>query len=376
MGANYDTFPETYGCKSLRETYNVLLEKYGDQNNQAGSGENGSEASQNALQGASGSKDDSDTTSDDKSASEASEMAQNGTTSDEEQANPNGQSSSLEKLSPRQREAFDNLTPQEHIFNTDDDLFESVSEANKHKQLNVSSLANVVYDRWNEKNLKKQFRKLRGAIEGKVSRRKRKTFARPNHRPIADSTLIKKGVAKDLCGHPSILVAIDMSGSMDSTTLETMLMTVANVFDDLGRPTKKCWVCIFNDDVSIYVPLRHYKKILGKYEPKNGTNYAAVLELANQLDVDVVLEVGDGEQNVYARNGKAGQELKKFMEAKRRWYDILVQKDGTDFAFTYHIIPDIITRGVARYVISTTPNTSRTAHECVVRDPRLKKYLL
>ena len=50
-----------------------------------------------------------------------------------------------------------------------------------------------------------------------------------------------------------------------------------------------------------------------------------VLEKANELGVDVVLNIGDGQDTVYREYGGDGSaEINKFKNAGRQWFDVLV----------------------------------------------------
>lgn len=370
---NTELFPETANCLSLRETYAVLkqekdsqesLEQTADSNEgkQDGNSESDDQqkdSPQNAENGSeqpSGSQDDSDTDQDGESQNKGSETAE----------------SDSEKLSQARRCALERMTPQEHQLDTDDELLQDPSVANRVKDFNIQKLSQVVYDRWHTNLLRRQMKKLRGVLQGEISRKKRGTYARPTRRDIDRSSgLIKRGVAKDICGQPKILVALDTSGSMDKTALDTMLEAVANTFADLGRPSKGCWVCLFNDDVFLTTPLRRYSDIIGTYSPYGGTNYDAVLRLANKLDVDVVLEIGDGEQ--YAKQPRS-QHCKDFLSANRRWYDVIIQANSPIYTLQGHILTDL-ENGFPRKLVCIDPDFAEEAHALALNEPLIKEAL-
>lgn len=78
-----------------------------------------------------------------------------------------------------------------------------------------------------------------------------------------------------------------------------------------------------------------------KYHSGGGTAYDVVLALANHLDVDVVIEVGDGKCNLYDNyhNNKA---IFDFMEKGRHWYDVVIDRSeySVKSMYNYHILGD------------------------------------
>lgn len=384
---NHRTFPETATCLSLRQTYAVLLKSMsklnisGDGDNESQG--NSSDGHENAQEGGSRQKDASNTNPDDKDASKAQKTSNN------------GKSSSSDKEEIRKQDAISAMTPQLHQFNADDDLIGDSTIAKKAEDYNVKELSQLVLKRWSNNIVRKQMRRLRSVLQGEVSRSKRKTFAHPSRRPIGSSNLIKKGIAKDLCGQPKILVAVDMSGSMSSVRSQAVLDAVGNTFEDLGRPSKGCYICIFDDEVRKVVPFRHYKNILGGYHPRWGTRYSAVIDLANELDVDVVIEIGDGFDFLSRGQKFELDRCAQFYKAGRKWYDLIVGQKKDDKAMSlaveynanlfggrdgasecfYHVLTDL-QKGYPRYVMSNDCYTNLNINACVQLHPQFKKYFL
>lgn len=216
----------------------------------------------------------------------------------------------------------------------------------------LNELIELTYDRWRDKQVKNQLKKLKSAIEGVVSKKKHDTYARPSRRACVSNGLLTKGRKKDLVGQPTILVALDASGSMEAQRIKDLTTTIGNIFDDLGRPKKGCYICMFDTKIIDYKPMRQWKKIVERYSAVGGTDYPCVTRLANALDVDIVIEVGDG-QGCVSDNWRQGRELTEFLAHNRKWYDVLVlhNKDELQWTMNNHVDYDRRTCGIERQVI-------------------------
>ena len=117
---------------------------------------------------------------------------------------------------------------------------------------------------------------------------------------------------------------------MEAQRIKDLTTTIGNIFDDLGRPKKGCYICTFDTKIIDYKPMRQWKKIVERYSAGGGTDYPCVTRLANALDVDIVIEVGDG-QGCVSDNWRQGRELTEFLAHNRKWYDVL----GKTFYLSY-----------------------------------------
>lgn len=182
------------------------------------------------------------------------------------------------------------------------------------------------YERWHEKQVKKELAKMKGLIRGNISKNREKTYARPTRRPITGSGgLIRKGVRYEKSYSPKVLIAMDSSGSMCSTTMKEVACAIENIFKDLGKPKTGSWICKHESNVSDVKPMRQWKEVVESYYPSGGNCFLHVLEKANELGVDVVLNIGDGQDTVYREYGGDGsREINKFKNAGRQWFDVLV----------------------------------------------------
>lgn len=179
------------------------------------------------------------------------------------------------------------------------------------------------YKRWEKVNVKKELKKLKGLIRGEISKNKEKTYARPSRRATPGSGLIKKGVKNEKSYSPKILIALDSSGSMNGTTMKQVACAIENIFKDLGKPKVGSYICMHESYVSDVTPMRNWKKVVEAYRPSGGNCFERVVEKANELKVDVVLNVGDG-QDCCRRHDDENNPCDEFTNAKRQWFDILV----------------------------------------------------
>lgn len=219
----------------------------------------------------------------------------------------------------------------------------------------INELLEDDFQRWGEHQLEKSFKNLRAAIRGNISAKRNPTYARPSRRMIGDSELLRKGVRRDTVGQPRILVALDQSGSMDITDVKAVANVIHNVFEELGRPMDGCYITRFDTRTHDTLPLKKWQQVVKRFSAGGGTDYGEVLALANELNVDVVIEVGDGCDDL--RN--YGERL-DFIRANRKWYDVLVPMEArqVEWAWGHHIGADMLQLPeLPRHALGTDPIT-------------------
>lgn len=136
---------------------------------------------------------------------------------------------------------------------------------------------------------------------------------------------------------------------------------MAQIFENTGRPTSGCWICLHDGDVRMVRPLKQWKEVASRFNPNGGNDFSKVIALANKLDVDVVLNVGDAGDNTTWDKGAA----RAFEKAGRKWYDINIidfGDDGGTVSSCRYSWKEIYTRdskegGVRREFIDLTGNT-------------------
>lgn len=197
-------------------------------------------------------------------------------------------------------------------------------------ELTPKERLNNEYARWEEKEIKKELKKMKGLIRGTISKNRESTYARPTRRPItSNSTLIKKGVRYEKSYSPKVLIAMDSSGSMCSTTMKEVACAIENIFKDLGKPKVGSYICKHESTVSDVKPMREWKTVVESYSPSGGNCFLHVVEEANKLGVDVVLNIGDGQDvvnrsNYYTQSSKMEPACASFNSNNRKWFDVLV----------------------------------------------------
>ena len=158
------------------------------------------------------------------------------------------------------------------------------------------------------------------------------TYSRPSRR-ASDNDLFKKGKKNDARFNPSILLALDSSGSMSSTTIKQVTEATVDIIKALGRDISNCYICLHDGKVYNLQKLKDYKKAINGYNPHGGNNFYKVYKKAVELNCDVVLNVGDGLDSIedwaycFTKDGneKTGKGLLK-INKKLTWYDCLVYK--------------------------------------------------
>lgn len=191
-------------------------------------------------------------------------------------------------------------------------------------ELTANQMIEDNYKRWNKKEVKKELAKLKGLIKGTVSKNREKTYARPSRRPLTGAgSLIRKGVKYEKSYSPKVLIAMDSSGSMQSTTMKEVACAIENIFKDLGKPKAGSYICKHESNVSDTMPMRQWKKVVDSYRPCGGNCFTHVVEEANKLGVDVVINIGDG-QDCIVRGDYSSASIDTFKNNNRKWYDVLV----------------------------------------------------
>lgn len=175
---------------------------------------------------------------------------------------------------------------------------------------------------WKANNIRSELAKLKGVIEGTVARERIRTYARQS-RKEGEGGLMRKGVKRGARSCPSILLALDSSGSMSVTTMTSVASAIAEIFKTCGRPTKGCYICKHNHRVSKPLPMKQWEKVAQSFYADGGNDFTKVMEEALSLGVDVVLNVGDGWDYTNRNTGVTH----RFTKAGIRWYDVNVIKN-------------------------------------------------
>lgn len=193
-------------------------------------------------------------------------------------------------------------------------------------ELNPDKMAETEFKRWDEQRIKNEVKKMKGYIQGSFSRKREATYARPSRRNIdPNSKLIRKGIRNGKQLMPRVLVAMDSSGSMGGTPVTTVATAIGNVFKDLGRPTEGCYIVKHESQCSEPQPLSKWEEAVKSFRPCGGNCFNNVVKLANELNVDVVFNIGDGcDCCVRSYDDDGDKQCREFKEAGRVWVDTLI----------------------------------------------------
>lgn len=376
-----DTFPETREDKFLPQIFETLKANWGkDINNQSGGKTNDSADEQGEGEGE-GVPDKSDENSDSETGSsdggennkgnqskgenneseqtdnnqsegdegtgtpEAEEDgSRNGTDGNSQADNREGDEGGDEKLSENQRSAIqrmletdiaiseERMTAEDllpHDESVEDDTMEVLQSLGLgggdegFLELSPAGKLKYLHNKWKAVNVQKELAKVKGVIKGTVSRERVKTYSRQS-RKQGEGGLMLKGQKRASRTLPKILLAMDSSASMCNATMKQIASAIADIFDTCGRPTEGCYICKHTHRVSDVLPMKQWKKVAESFYASGGNDFTAVLEKAVELDVDVVLNVGDGQDYLNRDRNISKKALAKGI----KWYDCNVVRNG------------------------------------------------
>lgn len=265
----------------------------------------------------------------------------------QQQQQSNSQSEKSEtgkELNDVQQKALDRLFKQEEKKGTSSGFLHDYSEdeVEDDSEKDAKTLLKEYNQRVETAKIKKSLLKLRAVLKGDLSKGKVPTYSRPSRR-ASDNNLFKKGKKNDARFNPSILLALDSSGSMRSTTIKQVTEATVDIIKALGRDISNCYICLHDGKVYNLQKLKDYEEVLKTYQPNGGNNFLRVYQKAVELNCDVVLNVGDGLDSIEGwaycfrkdGNDKTGKGLLK-TNKKLTWYDCLVYKLDDDAATWYY----------------------------------------
>ncbi len=313
--------PDIATAKTLDNIYTALKNVYKDKiennNNNQQQGENNKDENQSNKQG-------------------QQQQSKSGSQSEESETG--------KELNDVQQKALDRLFKQEEKKGTSSGFLHDYSEdeVEDDSEKDARTLLEEYNQRVETAKIKKSLLKLRAVLKGDLSKGKVPTYSRPSRR-ASDNNLFKKGKKNDARFNPSILLALDSSGSMSSTTIKQVTEATVDIIKALGRDISNCYICLHDGKVYNLQKLKDYEEVLKTYHPNGGNNFLRVYQKAVELNCDVVLNVGDGLDSIedwayYFRkdgNDKTGKGLLK-TNKKLTWYDCLVYKLDDDAAKLYY----------------------------------------
>ena len=331
--------PDIATAKTLDNIYIALKNVYKDKidNNNNNNEENNKDENQSNKQGQQQSE----------SNSQSEENKQNQGNKQKQQPKSGSQSEEStedKELNSEQQKALDRLFKQEEKKGTSSGFLHDYSEdeVEDDSEKDAKTLLNEYNQRVETAKIKKSLLKLRAVLKGDLSKGKVPTYSRPSRR-ASNNNLFKKGKKNDARFNPSILLALDSSGSMSSTTIKQVTEATVDIVKALGRDISNCYICLHDGKVYNLQKLKDYEEVLKTYRPNGGNNFLRVYQKAVELNCDVVLNVGDGLDSIedwayfFRKDGneKTGKWLLK-TNKKLTWYDCLVYKLDDDAAKWYY----------------------------------------
>ena len=248
------------------------------------------------------------------------------------------------ELNSEQQKALDRLFKQEEKKGTSSGFLHDYSEdeVDDDSEKDAKTLLNKYNQRVETAKIKKSLLKLRAVLKGDLSKGKVPTYSRPSRR-ASDNNLFKKGKKNDARFNPSILLALDSSGSMSSTTIKQVTEATVDIIKALGRDISNCYICLHDGKVYNLQKLKDYEEVLKTYRPSGGNNFLRVYQKAVELNCDVVLNVGDGLDSIedwaycFRKDGNE-KTCKGLLKTNKKltWYDCLVYKLDDDAAKWYY----------------------------------------
>lgn len=183
---------------------------------------------------------------------------------------------------------------------------------------NIRERLEILVELEQNDKIKKTLSRIKGSLAGELSKEKVGTYSRPS-RKTGEDGLMRRGTKRGATKRPKILIALDESGSMDSTAVKTAATAVQLISKTIGRNRSDITICSFANYINRQAKLQNWHDVVDRYCPDGGTEFSAVTDLAKKLGCDVVLCIGDGEGYLPQETGKL------------KWLDILITRyDGTE----------------------------------------------
>lgn len=321
--------PDIATAKTLDNIYIAIKNVYKDKINQQGGEKNENQGNGNRQKQQPGNQSEED-------------KQNQGSGQEQQQPTDGGNSEENEEgkeLNSVQQEALNRLFKQEEKKDTATGFLHDYSEdeVEHDNEKDAKTLLREYNERVETAKIKKSLLKLRAVLKGDLSKGKVPTYSRPSRRQ-SDGDLFKKGKKNDARFNPSILLALDSSGSMSSTTVKQVTEATVDIIKALGRDISNCYICLHESKVFNLEKLKDYKKAINGYNPNGGNDFLKVYEKAIELNCDVVLNVGDGIDSIQDSAYYCGKDIKNDKNNKKdiTWYDCLIYKLDDSATEYYH----------------------------------------
>ena len=311
IGVTEDTFPKCKYVYGLMNIYQILCEEYKDEINNS----NDSEPNQNEQgeEGEEGEEDESEAKrSKISKAVEKHEMDMIASLEQIKRDLDNMSQEELDKLTEPNPNSLGK--PDEHIVRTYEGKTDVIEAIEKLYNENIDIEMNRI--------MLKLSNIIKGT-DGKNIKRKISTYSRQSRKSNQDG-LIMKGKKNAKIIAPKVLVAMDSSGSMSSTSVKNVAEAIGTIAKKLGK-TKGSYICMHESHVSNVHKLSEYEQTLSKYRPDGCNDFDKVLKLAIELNVEIVINIGDGLCELMSK-----EMMQEAVKKNIKWIDVIVSKDAQD----------------------------------------------
>lgn len=341
IGVTEDSYPECQGVYGLMNIYRVLKKNYGDeilenykeqQQNLDDEDEEG-EPEESEESNSQASSDEKDSKSE-KANSESSDEG-NGSSSEpksEEDKKREERKQALQRAVQSMEDMKEEMERQASMM-SEEELDENLDRFDEEEGDGIIvdgvgvrpgdetprpyNVLNHAYHKALAENMEDALEVLKGMVRGSQIKTRTKTYSRQSRREGADG-LMRKGVKNQKALAPRILVAMDSSGSMSSTEVTPVATAIGTVAKMLGK-TKGSYICEHDAHVKNVAPLSKWEVVVKGYYPEGDNNFDEVLQKAIELNVEIVIDVGDGYCEFYNRD------LMKVAHKKGiKWVDVQV----------------------------------------------------
>lgn len=298
IGVTEDAFPECKNVFGLTNIYNVLKKKHGDDiDNYANQASGGGEESE-----------------------EEGEQEESKKSSQKPSSLTDEQKEALDKMAQEQH--AEQLMGQEGDPSGEDGVSISggMSEEAPEKEYETALDALEAFkERVVKQEIATDLQALKGVITGEnIAVSRVKTYSRQARRD-GENGLMRKGVKRGKHDAPRILIGLDCSGSMDCTSMSDVMSTCASIIQATGTKMSGSYICTHDTYVSNKQPLHKWETVIRKFHPYGGNSFNRLLEEALRLDVDIVIDLGDGYDAI-----TDARLLKKAKDRRLKWVDVIV----------------------------------------------------
>lgn len=322
--------PDIATAKTLDNIYIAIKNVYKDKINQQGGEKNENQGNGQKQQQQPGNQGEENKQNQNNKQGQKQQQQSKSNQSEENEAG--------KELNATQQEALNRLFKQEEKKDIATGFLHDYKEEDiEHdNEKDAKTLIKEYNQRAETAKIKKSLLKLRAVLKGDLSKGKVPTYSRPSRRQ-PDGDLFKKGKKNDARFNPSILLALDSSGSMSSTTVKQVTEATIDIIKALGRDISNCYICLHESKVFNLEKLKDYKKAINGYNPNGGNDFLKVYEKAIELNCDVVLNVGDGIDSIQDSAYYRGKDIKNDNKNKNiTWYDCLIYKLDDSATEYYH----------------------------------------